>query len=372
MQNMVVADTAGRIGLISPGRVPVRKPENDLHGLAPAPGWDEKYDWAGWVPVDETPRETDPARGWLATANQRITPPGYPYFFTSEWGLPYRQQRIEQVLGSRPKHSLEDLAALQADELSLAVPALLPWLQKARSVHPLAPAAQAQLAGFDGRMAADRAAPLIFWAWQRQLARALFADDVSEALWEKSLSGRNFQEALERVLRADDAAWCDHRGTPLAETCAEQTGLALTRALEELQQRFGADVGKWRWGDAHQARGEHRPFSRVPVLVRLFELRTPVGGDTHTVNVSRVNLRPDKLTGDLFHSDHGPSLRALYDLADPAHSRVMTSTGQSGNPFSAHFRSFVQPWAAVKYRPLWPEPGAPSRVLVVQPAQSTP
>ncbi|KPF51087.1 hypothetical protein D621_12675 [beta proteobacterium AAP51] len=372
MQNMVVADTAGRIGLISPGRVPVRKPENDLHGLAPAPGWDEKYDWAGWVPVDETPRETDPARGWLATANQRITPPGYPYFFTSEWGLPYRQQRIEQVLGSRPKHSLDDLAALQADELSLAVPALLPWLQKARSVHPLAPAAQAQLAGFDGRMAADRAAPLIFWAWQRQLARALFADDVSEALWEKSLSGRNFQEALERVLRADDAAWCDHRATPLAETCADQAGLALTRALEELQQRFGADVARWRWGDAHQARGEHRPFSRVPVLVRLFELRTPLGGDTHTVNVSRVNLRPDRLTGDLFHSDHGPSLRALYDLADPAKSRVMTSTGQSGNPFSAHFRNFVRPWAEVKYRPLWPEPGAPSRVLVVQPAQSTP
>ena len=258
---------------------------------------------------------------------------------------------------------------MQADEISLAVPALLPTLQKAKSVHPLAAAAQAQLAGFDGRMAADRAAPLIFWAWQRQMAYAVFADDVSASLWEKSLSGRNFQDALERVLQADDAAWCDNRGTPLAESCADQAGLALTRALEELQQRFGTDVAKWRWDAAHQARGEHRPFSRVPVLARLFELRAPVGGDTHTVNVSRVVLRQDKGTGDLFHSDHGPSLRALYDLGDPAQSRVMLSTGQSGIVFSPQYRNLLQPWVQVKYVPLWPQAGAATQVLLVQPPQ---
>ncbi len=369
MQSMVVADTAGRIGLVAPGRVPLRRPDNDLRGLAPAPGWEAKYDWAGWVPADETPREFDPPRGWIATANQRIVPADYPHHLTSEWALPYRQQRIEQVLGAKPKHSLDDLAALQADEQSLAVAPLLPWALKAKSVHPLAPAAQALLKDFDGRMTAERAAPLIYWAWQRQLARAVFADDVSAALWEKSLASRNFQDALERVLKAEDAAWCDQRDTPLAENCTDQAGLALTRALGELQQRFGADPAKWRWGDAHQARGEHRPFSRVPVLHKLFELRAPVGGDTHTVNVSRVNLRPDKLSGDLFHSDHGPSLRALYDLGDPQQSRVMSSTGQSGNVFSGAYRSFLKPWAAVQYVPLWPRPGDAAEVLVVVPAQ---
>ena len=49
MQNMVVADKAGHIGVVSPGRVPVRKPENDLKGLAPAPGWDTRYDWASFT-----------------------------------------------------------------------------------------------------------------------------------------------------------------------------------------------------------------------------------------------------------------------------------------------------------------------------------
>ena len=37
MQNMAVADADGHIALISPGRVPVRKPDNDLMGPGPGP-----------------------------------------------------------------------------------------------------------------------------------------------------------------------------------------------------------------------------------------------------------------------------------------------------------------------------------------------
>ena len=39
-QTASYADGAGNIGFAVAGRIPVRKPENDLRGLAPAPGWD--------------------------------------------------------------------------------------------------------------------------------------------------------------------------------------------------------------------------------------------------------------------------------------------------------------------------------------------
>lgn len=366
MQNMVVADKAGHIGVVSPGRVPVRKPENDLKGLAPAPGWDARYDWAGFIPAGETPREQDPERGFIATANQRVTAPDYPHFITSEWAAPYRQQRIEQMIKAKPKLSIEDLAAMHADVKSLAAPALLPWLMKAQSTHALAPAALATLQGFDGTMSADKAAPLVYWAWQRQLARAVFMDDNGQTLWERSLATRSFQDALEVVLARDDSSWCDDRSTAAIETCAQQSGVALTRALDDLQARYGTDVAQWRWGAAHLARSEHRPFSRVKPLARFFELRTPVGGDSFTVNVSRVGLKPDATTGELFLNEHAASLRALYDLADPAQSRVMHSTGQSGLFFSPQYRSFVEPWRAVQYVPLWAQ-GAPAEVLSIKP-----
>ncbi|MEO6664427.1 MAG: penicillin acylase family protein, partial [Rubrivivax sp.] len=251
-----------------------------------------------------------------------------------DWALPYRQQRIEQLLQSRPLHSLADLQAMQADTRS-------------------------------------RAAPLIFWAWQRQLAIGIFSDEVGTALWQKSLASRTFQDALEGVLQRDDTAWCDDRGTPAIETCAMQAGAALTRALAEMQPQFGADVASWQWQRAHTMRAEHRPFSRVPALARLFELRAPVGGDTHTLNVSRVGLRPDPVTGELYLDEHGPSLRAVYDVADLLRSQVIHSSGQSGIVFSPRYRSFLPLWASQRYVPLW-RAGLPDEVLLLHPAPSAP
>ncbi|MGY4829496.1 penicillin acylase family protein [Sphaerotilaceae bacterium SBD11-9] len=365
MQNMAVADDQGHIGVVSAGRVPVRKPENDLKGLVPSPGWDARYDWAGVLEPTWTPREIDPPRGWIATANQRIHPVDYPHFLTSEWAPPYRQQRIEELLAARPKHTLESLRAIQADLHSAPTLRLVAQLRKATSAHPQAAAAQRELAAFDGTMAADKAAPLIAWAWTRQLMQGVFRDEMGDPLYERQVAARSFREGLEGVLARNDAWWCDNKATPAAETCEDQVNAAFTRALDELQAAQGADVSKWQWGRAHMARSEHRPFSRVKPLNRWFELRTPVGGDTYTVNVSRVSLRPDPTTGELYLDEHGPSLRALYDLGDPGKSRFMHSSGQSGIVFSPLYSAFVERWARVQDVPVWG--GEAKRTLVLRP-----
>ncbi len=371
MQNMVVADRQ-RIAVVSAGRVPVRKPDNDLKGQVPAPGWDARYDWAGYLDPVLTPRETDPARGWIATANQRIHGPDYPHYITSEWALPYRQQRIETLLAARERHTLDSLAAIQADQHSLAAVKLLGHLRSARSTHPQAEDAQKVLASFDGTMAADQAGPLIFWAWARHLTQGLLADEIGAGQYERVLGQRNFRDAIEGVLERGDIWWCDDKTTAdQAETCQQQIDAAFTKALHELQLAHGSNVSQWRWGDAHQARAEHRPFSKVRALAPLFELRAPTGGDTYTVNVSRVNMRADASTGEYYLHEHGPSLRALYDLKDPAQSRFMHSSGQSGIPMSEHYRSFLGEWTAVRYVPVWGT-GQGAQVLSLVPQGKAP
>jgi penicillin amidase len=232
----------------------------------------------------------------------------------------------------------------------------------------LAADVRAALEGFNGEMRADRAAPLIFTAWSRQLARGVFIDELGGlAPFERSLSSRNFRDALEGVLDRNDAWWCDDKATRgVAESCASMSDLALTLAIEELKERFGTDVARWRWGDAHIARSEHRPFSRVRGLAPLFETRVPTGGDAWTINVGRASMRADAQTGELYLNDHAPSMRAIYDLADPTRSRFMHSTGQSGLPWSGHYRDFAGRWARVEYVPLWPT-GPSSATLRLQP-----
>ncbi len=368
MQNMVVADRAGHIGFVAPGRVPVRRDDNDFQGVAPAPGWEARYDWQSWLPFDALPQQRDPDAGYIASANQRIVAPDYPHYLAQDWALPFRQQRIVQMIERRAKHSIDDIQSMQSDLRSLAVANLLPRLLRAKTDHPLYPAAQKALAAFTGTMKPDSAAPLIYWSWLRHLSQRVLADELGQPLYERTLGTRGYFDAIDTVMTANDAWWCDDKSTPAAETCDQQVSAALTDALDELRGLQGDDVASWRWDRAHLARSEHRPFSRVPMLARWFELRTPVGGDTYTVNVSQVSLRPDPTSGEYYLDNHGPSLRAIYDLADSSKSVVMHSTGQSGIPWSPHYRDFVAPWAAVRYVSLWTQ-AAPVATLKLAPVK---
>ena len=87
---------------------------------APVPGWDATYDWKGYLRFEDLPREENPARGAIATANARIVGPAYPHFLTLDWDAPFRQQRIDELLDSRERHDVASMRAMQADVLSLA------------------------------------------------------------------------------------------------------------------------------------------------------------------------------------------------------------------------------------------------------------
>jgi penicillin amidase len=358
-QNIVFADVEGNIGFIAAGRVPVRKPENDLRGLFPAPGWDARYDWAGYIPFEELPQEFNPARGYRLTANERITPEGYPHFITAEWATPHRADRIGELLGQRDRHSLESFRQIQTDHRSNAVREVLPLLLAAvpegyRERERAAPSRESavidQLKAFDGTMAADRAEPLIVTAWMRELSRLIYADELGPDLFRDYWDQR--QVFMMGVLSnsGEQGGWCANRSVPSrAGSCATLVSRALELALDDLEKRYGADRARWRWGAAHDARSEHRPFARVAALAWGFDVRVPVPGDTYTVNVNRHTIRNE---AEPFVSRHAASLRALYDMADPERSLFMHSTGQSGLPTSRLYRNLAERWAKVEYIPM--------------------
>ncbi|MBI1943691.1 MAG: penicillin acylase family protein [Betaproteobacteria bacterium] len=347
-QNMVYADTAGNIGFVAAGRIPVRKPANDLKGLAPAPGWLAKYDWDGYLPFDELPRSFNPASGALVTANHRITPEGYPHFISAEWQPPYRAERIRALLDAVPRHSVPSFARIQGDVVSLAMRELLPRLLATRPRSEEARRVLAMLAKWDGAMAAGQAEPLIAWGWWRELTRALYADELGAAFRPNWLARAVF---VSRVLSGDasHAPWCDDARTPARETCEELLALSLEAALADLKSRHGARISDWRWGEAHAARHEHRPLGRQPLLARLFDIRAPSPGDAYTVNVGRNNFYDE---AEPFANRHAASLRAIYDLADPESSLYIHSGGQSGNLLSPHYDAFTAAWARNEYIPM--------------------
>lgn len=348
-QNVVYADVDGNIGFIAPGKVPVRRPDNDLKGLFPAPGWDARYDWTGFVPFEELPRELNPRQGMRASANDKIVPDGYPHYLTSDWAPPHRIDRIRERLLAVPKHTLDSFAAIQADVKSLAIAEFLPQLTRVPMKDPESKRVQQLLASWGATMDADRAEPLIATAWLRELTRLVYADELGPELFRDYWDQRSVFPHNVLADKDGQSRWCDDIRTPAAETCDQQIEKALGLALADLKRRYGEDMGAWKWGRAHEARSEHRPFARVPSLAKWFDIRVPTPGDTYTIDVGRHMIYNE---AEPFVNRHAASLRALYDFANLENSRFMHSTGQSGIVFSPLYRSFSERWAAVQYIPM--------------------
>lgn len=361
MQNVVMADVAGKVAYKAVGRVPLRLPDNDIRGLAPSPGWEARYDWAGWLPYAQTP-QTDAAaigaKGWFANANQRVTTPGDGVFMGQDWVVPYRFDRIEKLLSAAPQHDIASMQAIQGDQLSLASVKLLPFLQKTVSQHALARDAQAALAGFDGNMQANTAAPLIVSVWADEFTRGVIGGKLGAERFAAMYGKRHFRSAMEDILQRDDRFWCGAAG------CAAPSSAALDRTLTRLQSSQGDALAAWQWGKVHQAVSVHRPFGSVPALARVFDVKVPTGGDSFTVNVGQYWPNDPKIP---FANRHAASLRAVYDLSDLEKSQFIYQTGQSGLVFSSRYRDMSGDWAAVAYRPLQMKPAAFAHQLKLMP-----
>jgi penicillin amidase len=343
-QNIVYADVDGNIGLYAPGLVPIRKPGNLSRGRLPARGWLAADDWDGFIPFEDLPNSFNPAGGAIATANNKIVPDDYPYFISDDWAPPFRAERIGALLADRESHSIESFKEIQGDIRSGVARDFLPFLAAAQLTGTAA-GAGALLAAWDGDMDRKRPEPLIYAAWMRELTRLVYADELGElfaSFWD------NRPVFMLNVLRTHQE-WCDDITTGPRETCDETVAAALERAVAALAEEYGDDPDDWRWGEAHTAHSEHRPFTGQPVLGWLFDIDVPSSGGDETVNEAGYRISDGN---NPFRQFHGPSLRAIYDLDDPNRSLFIHSSGQSGNRLSAHYSDFAEPWRNLEYVPM--------------------
>ena len=358
MQNVVMADIEGNIAYQAAGVAPKRVLHQGLYGIAPALGWERQYDWTGYLPFDQLPTNTNPAQGWLATANQAIIASNNPNPLTADWDVPARYERIVQMIQAQDKHDFNHMKVMQADTLSLGSTPLLDAFKASEPNHPLAAKAKELSKDFNGDMRTDSVAALIFNAWADQLTRKLFSR--LGYLFSDTYGARNFRYPLIIQLANPHSPWCDNPQTAVVETCAQASNQAYEAALNELSKQYGNDLSTWSWGKAHIAVSEHRPLSKVPVLGKLFNLSTSFPGDSFSVNVGRLELLQAE---NPFETKQAPSLRTIYDLSDLEKSLFVYQSGQSGWVQSRLYRNMQTLWAQNEYLPLQMKPASFKRQL---------
>ena len=205
-QNVVYADVEGNIGYQATGYVPIRASGD---GALPVAGSDDAHDWKGYIPFDQLPRVYNPPSGVLATANGRVVPKNYPFPVSTDWGGPYRTERIYSVLKSGRKFSAPNMLELQTDIHSTFDQLCAEKFVEAVDRNPSASArlrsATEILRSWDGRMTKHSAAAAIETQARIRFLRMLLEPKLGD-LW-KQYEWYSSSVAVENLITRQPAAW---------------------------------------------------------------------------------------------------------------------------------------------------------------------
>jgi len=339
--NHVYADVKGNIGWAPMGFSPIRA---NWDGLLPVPG-DGRYEWTGEWSGDQLPRIYNPASGYITTSNEMNLPPEYPYKERKlgfEWSPPFRHQRIDEVLSSHNRISIEDSMALQNDVVSIPARRLVALLSSLDAEDTATKAALNLLKNWNGTLDSDSPQAALEEVWfNRHLGPAFKEAVLSKAAAEAvaRTDPRTMLEALEHPER--------RFGNHATEERDHLLLASLAAAYKEMQMLQGTDPGQWRWGKLHFNLAEH-PLS--PIVDEQTRGKINVGpiskhGGPYTVNASAYQTSDFRQTG-------GPSARLVIDVGNWDNSRAVNYPGQSGDPDSAHYRDLAPLWRTGQYFPL--------------------
>jgi penicillin amidase len=345
-QNFVYADVEGNLGYQAPGRIPIRAAGD---GSMPVPGWTGQYEWVSFIPFDDLPRSFNPPEGFIATANNAVVGPDYPYFLSMDWDPGYRARRLVELLQADDTVSLLDIQAFQRDSSPQYAQDVLHFYLALQPEDNRLAQALDLLRTWDGRAVRDSAGAALFEALRIQLVRVTFEDELGEALVEAAQG--SLQVAAARLLSEPDSPWFDDRRTEQVEGRDQALQAALQRAVDELSELLGQDMGGWRWGELHTASFENQSLGQSGIwpIERLFN-RGPVEADGSIGTLNNTAYDPK----EGFAVDTVPSYRQVIDLQDFSRSASIHTTGQSGHPFHPHYDDMIEAWRNFQYHPmLW-------------------
>ncbi|MBX6770786.1 MAG: penicillin acylase family protein [Chloroflexi bacterium] len=335
--NFVYADRSGTIGYHAAGLIPRR-------GRA-GPGMRSANDpddvWRGFVEFDDLPHVENPARGWVGTANNVPWTRNPAYLADGAWSDGYRMRRIRERLSAAEKWRPEEIAAIQADVVSVRARDLVPALLSvvAPGETPTEREAVAVLRTWDARFTVDSVGASIwtaFWVeWRLALARARFPETLAE------YAADQIGAVARRLLLGEPLAWMP------VDLVVPTLREAFRRAVAALEQWGGPDVQAWRWGRLHQVT-YHHPIARNPVLAARYDVGPfETGGGSGIVRAAGHGMRVP------FAVASGSTYRFMADLSKPDAMISVQTLGQSAQPASPHYCDQTQLWLADQYHPLW-------------------
>ena len=330
-ENMIWADKEGNIGWQAVGIAPIR---NTHSGLVPVMG-DGRYEWVDYLPIIEKPNIFNPKEDFFATANQNVTPISYDKWnaIGFSWSDPYRGDRVDDILSSKNKLSMQDMIDLQVDYFSYPSVYLIDLLNDVKDKENKFLSQYGRyidlLNNWDNKLLKNSVEAMIYVSWERTIIKSFHEEFVPEEVNE--LLSVQLYTIIDQISKME----VNQKKSFLVES--------FIVSIDKLKTKFGNNFENWTYGqDEYKHIKIKHPLEDIvnDSIYNLLSFKSyPRGGNGYTPNSTSSNLSQSS----------GASFRVIIDTKDWDNSLATNSPGQSGNPLSPFYRNLYEDWANDKY-----------------------
>ena len=327
-QNFVFASNSGDIAIRQQGAFVAKW---NQQGDFVMPGTDSSYLWQGIIPAKENPQISNPIRGFVSSGNQQAVDSSYPYYLGRPNNFPtYRGYIINRKLGEMNNITPQDMQMLQTDNYNVFAEICRPVLLKYLDASQLSNEEIKYLDIFKTwnlRNDVSEKGPTIFTVWWDSIEVQTWGDEYAQT--KLQLPWPDESTLIESFMRDSTYKFADNITTPnKKETIADVVLLAFKKAAKQFASADKENI--LQWGNFKDTKVQH--LLKIPALSRL---HLPIGGGAHIINATKQT--------------HGPSWRMIVHMTDKIEAYCVYPGGQSGNPGSKYYDTFVSNWAAGRY-----------------------
>jgi penicillin amidase len=325
-QNFVYADVDNNIAIKQQGRFWIRYYEQGkfLQDLSAANVNQIK---SYFIPNDQLPYVLNPERGFVSSANQIPAGKDYPYYVLGFQYENFRNRRINEFLTQTKEITIDDMKKLQYDNLSVLARDILPYMLSNTPIPNKLEYKEVikQLAKWNYMTDYESNAASYFYKWWDEFEK--IAWDELASTDDASFIYPEQYTTIDIMKQHPDFSLFDINATPHVETLKDILRISLDSTIA--------------FFDQHPEEKEFRFYKNTSITHLLkfdafSEKFIKIGGYANVVNATS--------------SRWGASVRFIVDFKDgKTQGYGMYPGGQSGNPGSTAYKTFVEPWIDGKY-----------------------
>lgn len=342
IQNWVVSDNAGNIGIYSFGDYPVLSQGNP-RGILPGTG---EYNWTGFIPQRYQPQIYDPSDGQVVSANQVPVSPSYNYYIGWLYESGYRADEINHLLWSSTDFTVSSMESVQLNVHDYSTYIFLNPLVnqlKNMSLNSTDSSMLSSLESWNGDFSIDSSAATLYHYWIDDYLNDTFLPwlqhyNITEknGLYDYSFflgsdagyHGPLIEDLANWTQNHPDISWFNNPVTGVKRNSSTVIAEAFNQAVDNLFSNYGNNSNSWKWGQVHV-----RSVASLLGISAMSYPNLPAAGDSNTINAAYG-----------LNSTTGPSWRMIVDMKYPLSGIGIYPGGTTENPISTYYDNTVQDW----------------------------